>query len=130
MTDDKNENLGSDKTMPLSKRLRLPSNCRYVTAARAGTVIAVVGAERPSRNADFEAVRALGPADKCTDVTAERAGKMIAVVAPARAPKSTVAPPQPPADEDRFNPSQTGLAARLLPGISFYLDAVCLPPLR
>ena len=31
--------------MPLSKRLRLPSNCRYVTAARAGTVIAVVGAE-------------------------------------------------------------------------------------
>lgn len=47
MTDDKNENLGSDKTMPLSKRLRLPSNCRYVTAARAGTVIAVVGAERP-----------------------------------------------------------------------------------
>ena len=44
MTDYKNEFRGSD--MPLSKRLRLPSNCRDVIAERGGTVIAVVGAER------------------------------------------------------------------------------------
>ena len=49
MTDYKNELRGSD--MPLSKRLRLPSNCRDVIAERGGTVIAVVGAEhlKPKR---------------------------------------------------------------------------------
>jgi len=51
MTDDKNEKPGSDKTMPLSKRLRLPSNCRDVTAEHAAKVIAIIGAEhlKPNR---------------------------------------------------------------------------------
>ena len=49
MTDDKPTD--GKNGMPLSKRLQLPDNWRDVTAERAGTVIAVVGAEhfKPKR---------------------------------------------------------------------------------
>ena len=86
MTDDKNEKPGSEQTMPLSKRLRLPDNCRDVTAERTGTVIAVVGAEHLTPNRPTSKLfERWGLPDNCTDATAEGIGKIAGVFSPAKA---------------------------------------------